>query len=395
MSNPFTNMLCSYHVDMNAAIEDRKMFKYVMHKNGIKKVIVNKIGVFAIEVDDVPGLEEIEDSVELRVPKIPFAFFTSTITFFKKVMAQKNGAEAFVQYFYNPATSEYIIYCPEQTVSGGSVKYVKNEQMEKDFVLVAEIHSHNSMSAFFSGVDNADEKRNMIFGVVGKLHTPVFEYKMRAGISGEYIPLTLFDLFIADSNTESGFPLSWEGKCVNVEDNKTTASAATKYYVDVPGKFPSDAEDYYDEYDWMYAGNKRWDDKLQKFVTRKAISDDDAWLAEYENRHNLAKYASSYQTNVPVVVDNTFTGVAEEVEDLELDVDPDTGLYLLPEGFSLSSLHPLSRADIIEELLNLYLPEVAACAVELGVEDDFTKAAINYTIENTYKIDNEVLKVGI
>ena len=32
-----------------------------------------------------------------------------------------------------------------------------------------DIHSHNTMGAFWSGTDNADEKETRLFGVLGKI----------------------------------------------------------------------------------------------------------------------------------------------------------------------------------------------------------------------------------
>ncbi|MDN4067655.1 hypothetical protein QYF50_07080 [Paenibacillus vini] len=52
---------------------------------------------------------------------------------------------------------------------------------------------HNTMSAYFSSVDNADELGTMLFGVIGRIKkasgTIRFDIRTRAGVAGKFIPL--------------------------------------------------------------------------------------------------------------------------------------------------------------------------------------------------------------
>jgi len=62
---------------------------------------------------------------------------------------------------------------PDQIVSVASIKYNYNEDIELSdrYIRYLQIHSHNTMPAFFSKTDNADEAFTNLcyYGVVGKI----------------------------------------------------------------------------------------------------------------------------------------------------------------------------------------------------------------------------------
>ena len=58
-----------------------------------------------------------------------------------------------------------------------------------------DVHSHGQMNAFFSSVDNHDEKGTRLFLVLGKIGDKMPAWKLRAGIAGHYRELALSDVF--------------------------------------------------------------------------------------------------------------------------------------------------------------------------------------------------------
>ncbi len=211
----WAKMLCSHHIGFEGAKESNKPFKYLMTAKGVKKVMSNAVGFFVSTVPSteiIPGLPEIEDGFVLQIPKIPYVEFEKTISFFKKVMEQKDDAEAFLQFFYDAENNKYILYCPDQNVAAASVHYLRNQEMEEKYTLVLDIHSHNSMNAFFSSVDDADEKETRFFGVIGKLDTPTPEYKFRVCMSGVYSDIDIFQIFERPF-PEMPFPEEWLERC--------------------------------------------------------------------------------------------------------------------------------------------------------------------------------------
>ena len=73
-----------------------------------------------------------------------------------------HGLEACVQVAYDTRHDCWVVIVPEQKVTSVSVEYDPNESitmtaLEDGLILVADIHSHHKMPAYFSGIDDRDE----------------------------------------------------------------------------------------------------------------------------------------------------------------------------------------------------------------------------------------------
>jgi PRTRC genetic system protein A len=170
----------------------------------------NQIGVFYAHLYDgrIGGFsEEIqEESFELALPKIPRDLLNQAIAFFRR-LTDEHDFEAYVQFIWNTDDKKYRIEVPAQKVSKGRVKYEQPDLDRKKDLLVCEVHSHNSMSSFFSPVDNADEfkRGDRFFGVIGDLHRSDHSMKLSYIIGGnKRIMIPVDDLF---DNIE--FPQVW------------------------------------------------------------------------------------------------------------------------------------------------------------------------------------------
>ncbi len=129
--------------------------------------------------------------------KIPYGILMDVVAFFKR----NPRKEAAAQVFFNMETEEYEIYYPEQQVTSASVVFTRNHEMENDKVLVMDIHSHGTMNAFFSSIDDKDEKGTRLFMVFGNLDKKEITHKLRAGIAGNYKMLKLSDVFEMEDKT--------------------------------------------------------------------------------------------------------------------------------------------------------------------------------------------------
>lgn len=127
----------------------------------------------------------------LMADKIPQKIFKDILSFFQ-LTPQK---EAAVQVFYDIEKKSYEMYYPRQTVSASSVVFQRNFDMELKKVLVMDAHSHGNMPAFFSSIDNYDEKGTRLFLVCGNLAGKQPSYKLRAGIAGNYKSLLIHEIF--------------------------------------------------------------------------------------------------------------------------------------------------------------------------------------------------------
>lgn len=212
LGDRFAEALCSYHVGLNDLDKSDKPFKYVMTANGVVRIIKNKIGTFVAKVDTIQGLPEIEEGLILDLPKMPFELFQKTVSFFREVMKHKNGAEALLQFYFDDRNHQYLVYCPEQEVSGSRVDFKRNEDYDSNYLLVMDIHSHNSMPAFWSATDTKDEQETRIFGVVGNLNQPNPSWKFRISVGGVHKEIDLFDIFERPF-PEIEFPAEWLDRC--------------------------------------------------------------------------------------------------------------------------------------------------------------------------------------
>ena len=130
---------------------------FIVAKEGT--FLKKKLGVMEsiAPVKNISTLNEIETMAKLHINKIPAPIIAKTIEFFRKVNTDINGSEAIVIDFYNIETGKHKIDAPFQQVSGASLDYTKPASPD-GWNMIGTIHSHNTMSAFHSTIDDKDEK---------------------------------------------------------------------------------------------------------------------------------------------------------------------------------------------------------------------------------------------
>jgi len=129
---------------------------YIVGKEGI--FLKKKLGVMdsIAPVKNISILESVQTMARMHIRKIPAKKAQQVINFFKEVYKVHYG-EAIVLLFYNLETKQHKIVVPVQEVSGGAADYNKGITID-GWDMIGTIHSHASMSAFHSGVDDNDEK---------------------------------------------------------------------------------------------------------------------------------------------------------------------------------------------------------------------------------------------
>lgn len=172
-----------------------------------------------VKVDGLPTkfkalenhLKEMLPSVEesmgfLPSGKIPGAYWDQIVEFFRQVSRTKSSEmEAHAWILWN-AEQGYHIHVPKQIVSKASVQY--DFDVPSGSIIVVDVHSHNTMGAFYSGTDNNDDKDKVYYtGVVGKLTKDSYEWVMRFNLREKKITAKLEDIF--DLTTEVNIPAGW------------------------------------------------------------------------------------------------------------------------------------------------------------------------------------------
>ena len=173
-----------------------KAVTYVMTAAGVMEVRKTAFGVSVAKVDKVPGLLTLPAGLILSLQKLSWADFSRIVQFFREVNEQ-HKAEAFVQVWRHKDGGPYELLVPPQTISGAHVAYTNPDVvlMPGDWYRVMEMHSHNTMSAFFSSVDDSDEaKAESVYGVIGDITNTVPSWKWRCRAGGKFIDLQLTDV---------------------------------------------------------------------------------------------------------------------------------------------------------------------------------------------------------
>ena len=152
--------------------------------DGIYRYINNNLYEAVSKVEQVFEGDKLEEElINFKLPKIPQELFLKIRSFFKNIY-DKYSSEVAILLWYNFDTSKWEVEVPKQEVTTASVKYHRDENLYNDltnkgYLCVGTIHSHGSMSAFHSGVDDDDEYQfDGLHITIGKV-TSGFEYAQR------------------------------------------------------------------------------------------------------------------------------------------------------------------------------------------------------------------------
>ena len=106
--------------------------------------------------------------------------------------------ECALQLFMTKDEKGYWLYEPKQRAVLNAVTFERNYNLEEEYVLVMDIHSHGTLPTFFSDIDNQDEKGIRLYMVVGDFSesdSNSFNIKLRAGMNGVFQDLPVEDFF--------------------------------------------------------------------------------------------------------------------------------------------------------------------------------------------------------
>ncbi len=173
----------------------------------VYEVRANKIGIFISEAERVSMMRKVRAGFIPALPKIPYSMLSEILSFFKEYVTDTGELEALAYIYWSFADSRYYVHVPKQQVSKASVDSSIPELDEDKFVLVMEIHSHNTMVARFSPTDDRDERATRLYTVVGRMDKVFPDITTRASVGGKYVeiePETVFEGF------DGSFPESWK-----------------------------------------------------------------------------------------------------------------------------------------------------------------------------------------
>ncbi len=166
-------------------------------------------GEFIAPKNNVVDFSEIRAGFTPALPKIPAQLMGEIIAFFRSFMTENEENEALALIYWDKEEKRYFAYVPKQDVCKEEVNANLHDcpyDDEERYICYADIHSHNSMDAFFSCKDDRDERSTGLYFVLGKLDHFYPEIKARIFCGDSFIPI---DPDTVIEGLEHQFPKEW------------------------------------------------------------------------------------------------------------------------------------------------------------------------------------------
>lgn len=150
--------------------------------------LVSYIGEFKVDSEGRQVITNVDFS--LKIPKIPYSLLRVIIDDFKSHPTE----ERIFQVRWDVLAKEYVIVKPTEFRSSKcAIEYVF-ENIPSQLKPILEIHSHNTMQAYFSKTDDNDELLHGFYGVVGTVDAePTMRF--RVGMEGFFTEIPTYRLF--------------------------------------------------------------------------------------------------------------------------------------------------------------------------------------------------------
>lgn len=203
---------------LEGAEKSEKAISLVPARDGrVYEIRNTEIGKFITPTSGDNMLSEVMPGFVSGLPLIPSNLVIKIFAFFRHFVRENSENEALLNIYWDKEEKRFVAYAPEQVATKASVEAKIDDRFLSDrYIHYMDIHSHNTMGAFFSEVDDRDEKATRLYTVIGRLdeHNP--EIKTRISNGGKFLNIDPAQVFeIADFS----FPKEWENN-VHFRENK-------------------------------------------------------------------------------------------------------------------------------------------------------------------------------
>ena len=189
------------------AISGGKAIAFVPSEDGnLFEVRNNQIGTFVAPVKRAGDFKRVCAGFIPALPKIPFQALSEIISFFKSFVGEHTESEALAYVYWSFKEENFYVFIPKQIVSKDSVDSTLPDLDENEFLLVMEIHSHNTMASFFSRTDDRDEKATRLYTVIGRIDEVFPQITTRISCGGKFVEINPSLVFESFNGT---FPKEW------------------------------------------------------------------------------------------------------------------------------------------------------------------------------------------
>lgn len=151
----------------------------------------NELGEFIVPKDSVIDLGSVRAGFTPALPLVPMELLAQIISFFRCYMNGGEQFEAMAHIYWDRQEERFVAHIPRQSVTKAHIDadLSQDDLPEDRYLHYIDIHSHNSMEAKFSAVDDADERATRIYIVVGRLDKFFPDITVRMSCGGTYLPL--------------------------------------------------------------------------------------------------------------------------------------------------------------------------------------------------------------
>lgn len=187
--------------DKMPPIKEGMLYEYILAENGVflhaKRTgleVTLQVGAPWSSHLKVRGLQPAQAVIECDYPKIPLDIIQHMLELSRE--ARDGDGRTVEILFHLVWNKDWYLAVPDQEQHPASVKPIgrsvgPNSSYEMAFI---EVHSHHSMSAFFSGTDDKDEQGFRIYGVLGTIFDrPTL--RLRIGVYGQFWEIPAEDFF--------------------------------------------------------------------------------------------------------------------------------------------------------------------------------------------------------
>lgn len=167
-----------------------------------------EMGEFIVPKYNLVEFSQIRAGFIPALPLIPMELIQKIISFFRCYMSEAQEFEVLAHILWDKAEQEFTVHIPKQAVSKARVDadLTQDHLPEERYLHYADIHSHNSMAARFSFVDDQDEQATRIYIVLGRLDEFFPEISVRMSCGGIYQEL---DPGMVIESLGAVFPHDW------------------------------------------------------------------------------------------------------------------------------------------------------------------------------------------
>ena len=151
----------------------------------------SELGEFIAPKDCVIDLPSVVAGFTPALPLVPMELLAQIISFFRCCMSGPEEFEALAHIFWDREEEKFVAHIPKQRVTKAHIDadLTQDDLPEDRYLHYIDIHSHNSMEAKFSRVDDEDERATRIYIVVGRLDKFFPEISVRMSCGGAYLTL--------------------------------------------------------------------------------------------------------------------------------------------------------------------------------------------------------------